>query len=264
MLVAVSKNLMSLLALLPLLFQTSAVHLELANPVLDTPDLTAYDPTRVLCQLGNDASGKPRIQGWCRDWVACIKAGAAPKGDRAAVMTAWKPADCREVCGQWPSMTGPEVSAKNRSALLDRKQNFLAVGSSRDCGTSCQNFQESLSSCVAMILFEPGKVAAMGIPDKNKAPLPAHCEAMNTTCMPDLPIRYQKCMAKSSKPSQECKLLKTDFEECKGCPQVEGKFLSQYHAFVGGCMAQLNAYWQATHPHAGVAAIPGASGCTVH
>jgi len=30
-------------------------------------------------------------------------------------------------------------------------------------------------------------------------------------------------------------------------------------------MDQLNAYWAATHPNAGkYAAIPGASGCTVH
>mmetsp|Transcript_75890 Transcript_75890/g.226242 ORF Transcript_75890/g.226242 Transcript_75890/m.226242 type:complete len:292 (+) Transcript_75890:52-927(+) len=250
------------------------------NPVLDTPDLTAYDPTTVLCARGKDADGKPKIQGWCRNWLACIRAGAQPQGDKAAVLAAWKPADCREVCGVWPVLTPPANRTAPRNGTAPAKDAGLANGtrntseaqggiaallqSGRDCNSSCANFQESLSSCVATILFEPGKVAVMGIPSGNSPTPPAHCTAANATCMPDLPIRYQRCVAKAAKPARDCKVLKLDMEDCKDCPQLEGTYLSKYHSFVGGCMDQLNAYWQATHPGAGGAALPGSAGCSVH
>mmetsp|Transcript_55871 Transcript_55871/g.149564 ORF Transcript_55871/g.149564 Transcript_55871/m.149564 type:complete len:289 (-) Transcript_55871:87-953(-) len=246
------------------------------NPVLDTPDLTAYDPVTVLCAHGKDAGGKPKIQGWCRDWLACIRKGAQPQGDKAAVLAAWKPADCREVCGAWPPLTKPPANGTAEPVDAPPPENATGNASSapsgvatllqegRDCNSSCSNFQESLSSCVATILFEPGKVAVMGVPSQTTPAPPAHCAAANATCMPDLPIRYQKCVAKAAKPSKDCQVLKTEMADCKGCPEVESGFLSQYHVFVGGCLSQLNAYWQATHPQAGVAALPGSSGCSVH
>eukprot|EP00397_Hematodinium_sp_SG-2012_P060937 GEMP01079998.1.p1 GENE.GEMP01079998.1~~GEMP01079998.1.p1 ORF type:complete len:204 (+),score=40.16 GEMP01079998.1:176-787(+) len=39
---------------------------------------------------------------------------------------------------------------------------------------------------------------------------------------------------------------------------------SKYNSFVGGCMAQLQAYHTATKPMNGASILPGASGCTVH
>jgi len=230
------------------------------NPILDTPDLTAYDPTEVLCAKGKTADGKANVQGWCRDWVSCIKTNAQPAGDAAAVRAAWKPADCREFCGVWPVTSKPEGSTFLAvSKLFGTKQN-----NTKDCMSSCANFQESLTNCVAKILFEPGKVAAMGIPDKSQPTGPALCSIKNTHCLPDLKINYQKCLSKASSPSKDCANLKASVDECKDCPQLQENYLSHYHAFTGGCMDQLNAYWQATHPSAKEAAVPGAAGCAVH
>jgi hypothetical protein len=153
---------------------------------------------------------------------------------------------------------------------------LINMHSQGDCLKSCGNFQSSLSSCVATIMFEPGKVANMGIP-KQGGPAPAEiCTKKDSPCMPDLPINHQKCLGHKTKSvldrsykipdevSQSCKLMKLSMEDCKKCPQLQDKFQSQYTAFTGGCMDQLNAYWQATHPQAGETAIPGATGCTVH
>mmetsp|Transcript_79356 Transcript_79356/g.202080 ORF Transcript_79356/g.202080 Transcript_79356/m.202080 type:complete len:251 (-) Transcript_79356:123-875(-) len=240
-----------------LLLATSCDATSLRRPaVLDTPDLTAYDPTDVLCTLSK--RGKKEIQPWCKNWLACIKTGASPAGDAAAVRSAWKPADCKEVCGKWPATTGPEGG---------RKSFLLMIGQgAKDCEASCANFQKSLTGCVAKILFEPGQVAAMGAPKKGAPPAPAppaQCTGNATSCVPDLPIQYQSCMVKNH-PSK-CKNLRAAVEDCKDCPALKNEnAVSQYAAFVGGCMAQLNAYWQATHSSAGGYAIPGAKGCTVH
>jgi len=234
------------------------------NPVLQNPSRVPYNPTTLLCQLGKDNTGKPKIQSWCEKWVACIKTGSQPKMDAAAVLAAWKPADCREVCGKWPVMEEP----KKKVALLQQhQQGFLAAESnSSDCMKSCQSMQNSLSTCVATVLFEPGKVQMMGLPDKKEKEkeVPAQCTGEHSPCKAELPVTYQKCMAASSSPAKDCKVLKSDMNDCKGCPQMDAKYLTQYQAFVGGCMAQLNAYWQATHPKAGVAAVPGPKGCELH
>mmetsp|Transcript_49788 Transcript_49788/g.115574 ORF Transcript_49788/g.115574 Transcript_49788/m.115574 type:complete len:267 (+) Transcript_49788:1-801(+) len=228
----------------------------LQNPVLDTPDLTAYDPVQLLCSQG----GSNKLQAWCKDWLACIRQGAAPEGTKAAVLAAWKPADCREVCGEWPVLSSPP---KNSSTGVNGTVAAFFQGA-RDCDLSCHNFQGSLSSCVATILFEPGKVAVMGALGQDKPAPPSHCLARNTSCMPDLPVRYQRCVAKAVKLHQECSALKAHVKDCSGCPQLEGTYVSEYHTFVGGCKDQLNAYWQATHPQAGMAALPEATGCKVH
>jgi len=235
---------------------------------LGTPDLTGYDPVEVLCGLGKDNAGKPKIQGWCNDWVSCIKAGAQPAGDQAAVMSAWKPADCKEVCGEWPQMTPPE--------LLQNLFGGVANNTKSNCQNSCTNFQASLSSCVATILFEPGKVAAMGLPKDGAPKAPEHCLKKDSPCMPDLPFKVQRCLGHKTKkklypnklvPEEtevQCKMDKMNMEDCKDCPQMKGNFVSVYHTFAGGCMSQLHAYWQASHPGAGIAAVPGATGCKVH
>jgi hypothetical protein len=245
-----------------------------ANP-LEVPNLTGYEPVEVLCGLGKAADGSPNVQGWCRNWVGCIQAKAQPAGDAAAVKSAWDPADCREICGAWPTTSKPEgtslLAKANQTAA-----GLLGLKAGKECEASCKNFQESLSSCVATILFEPGKVNAMGLP-KGKAPAPpAHCVEKDSPCMPDLPVQYQKCMVHKTKKAlnrdhkvaeedeRRCNMIKMDMEHCKDCPQAKGGFQSQYTAFVGGCMDQLNAYHQATHPQAKIAAIPGAKGCTVH
>mmetsp|Transcript_47565 Transcript_47565/g.136776 ORF Transcript_47565/g.136776 Transcript_47565/m.136776 type:complete len:262 (-) Transcript_47565:62-847(-) len=231
--------------------------------VLDVPDLRAYDPVEVLCAHGKDASGKPKIQGWCQNWLSCIKKGATPAGDAAAVREAWKPADCREVCGKWPSTSAPEGAAL---LAADRGLGWLGAASRRDCEASCKNFQESLTQCVAKVLFEPGQIAAMGIPkEESTKEVPPQCTGEKTACLPDLPVQYQSCLAKAKDSASQCKALKEQVEDCKACPQLSENHQSHYHTFVGGCMDQLNAYWAATAPSAkGGWSVPGAAGCTVH
>jgi len=236
---------------------------------LDTPDLTPYDPVEVLCTLGRNADKTPKISPWCKDWMACIKTKASPSGSPAAVKTAWGPADCKEVCGKWPAMTPKEGTKSKKLFLQDDIQ------SEGDCLKSCGNFQDSLSTCVATIMFEPGKTAAMGIPKTGPKP-DAICTKKDSPCMPDLEINHQKCLGHKTKKvldkgykipdeiAQGCKMIKMNLPDCKKCPQLQDNSQSQYAAFTGGCMDQLNAYWQATHPTAGTSAIPGAKGCTVH
>jgi hypothetical protein len=165
-----------------------------------------------------------------------------------------------------------EVSAAKTNAT----DLFGSGSDKKSCMESCANFQTSLSSCVATILFEPGKVAAMGIPKTSGTPaVPAVCTQKNTPCMPDLELRHQKCSKHKTREVVhgvkadddvilQCKVTASDFDLCKDCPQLQDGYQSEYHAFTGGCVAQLNAYWQATHPKAGNASLPGASGCTVH
>lgn len=209
--------------------------------------------------------------------MRCIMTKARPAEDAAAVKAAWDPADCREMCGKWPVLTGPglvEVSAAKTNAT-----DLVGFGRSdkKSCMESCANFQASLSSCVATILFEPGKVAAMGAPKEtgSTAVVPAVCTQKDTPCMPDLELRHQKCSKHKTREvvhgvkaddavKVQCKVTASDFDLCKDCPQLQDGYQSEYHAFTGGCMAQLNAYWQATHPSAVNASLPGASGCTVH
>lgn len=244
----------------------------------------SYDPEALLCAPGG------KLQGWCRDWLACVKAKALPGMNASAVLDAWKPADCKEICGHWPT-GGSESNAPSPALPSDRNAPSpaspldanLLVNSFRlqndkparhnlrlpqvsdgDCLASCKNFQRSLSSCVSTILFEPGKLAGMAPQKQETSKLPSQCSARNTVCMPDLTIRYQKCLARAAKPQKTCDVLKAHVDMCKDCPQLGDNYVSHYHAFVGGCMDQLNAYWQATHPEAGLAAIPGASGCAVH
>eukprot|EP00419_Tripos_fusus_P000848 CAMPEP_0172672488 /NCGR_PEP_ID=MMETSP1074-20121228/11580_1 /TAXON_ID=2916 /ORGANISM="Ceratium fusus, Strain PA161109" /LENGTH=257 /DNA_ID=CAMNT_0013489685 /DNA_START=52 /DNA_END=825 /DNA_ORIENTATION=- len=250
--------------LLPLLAAHGTAVDEALDPVLRTPDRTPYDPTTLLCQLGKDAKGEPKVQGWCRKWLACVERASQPKMDAAAVLAAWKPADCREVCGKWPVLKSPE---KKAALLQQQEQSFLsAQRGASDCMKSCQSVQSSLSTCVATVLFEPGKVQLMGLPDKKRKEkkVPPQCEGESSPCKAELPVNYQKCMATSSKKGKDCEALKTNVNDCKGCPQMEAQYLTQYQAFVGGCLAQLNAYRTATHPKAGVAAIPGPKGCEMH
>jgi len=200
-------------------------------------------------------------------WLSCIRQKAEPRGTSASVMKAWGPAHCKEYCGEWPVTSGVEGGA---ASLLS-----LRAGSRGDCEKSCANFQQGLSSCVATILFDPGKVVNMGMPNGKAGHVPRMCTARNTHCMPDLPFQHQQCISHkagkvlgknmSKETEMKCKMVKMDYEDCKDCPQLSPEYTSHYHSFVGGCMDQLNAYWAATHPQAGKhAAIPGASGCTVH
>merc|ERR1712232_852957 len=100
-----------------------------------------------------------------------------------------------------------------------------------DCLASCKNFQETLSSCVAKLLFEPGQVAGMGAPDP-AAPKPADiCTQKDTPCLPDLEQQYQNCLKDQTaavlkgsevgaNEKRMCKTMKSDLEDCKGCPQM--------------------------------------------
>lgn len=211
----------------------------------------------LLCATREEKDAPPKIEGWCKDWLSCIKQKASPEMTPAAVEAAWAPADCKEYCGKWPVVT-KDAGANTTSLLLAKSS--LKGG---DCMTSCSNFKKSLTTCVATILFEPGHIATMnggpsGLPEKD---VPELCTAKDTPCMPDLTARYQRCIARGC---AQLKALKADMDHCHKCPQQSDGYVSHYASFVGGCKAQLGAYHQATHPDAGDAAIPGASGCSVH
>lgn len=241
-----------------------------AQDPLAVPDQTGYDPVVLLCTHGKNADGSKRIQGWCKDWVACIQEKAQPTQSEVAVMSAWGPAHCKEYCGVWPA--SPAEGDKTPAFL--QTEPVAAWDKSREekCLASCGNFQKSLSSCVTTILFEPGKVASMGLSEESAPKGPEICTKKDSPCSPDLNVRSQKCLGHKTKRKlsggkheipDDCGAgLEMDLENCKKCPQLGSAHLSQYHTFVGGCMDQLNAYWQATHPHG--ATVPGATGCTVH
>jgi len=123
----------------------------LAGP-LDTPDLTPYDPVEVLCTLGKEVGGGPKISPWCKGWLQCIKSKANPEGTPEAVMKAWSPADCREICGHWPTMTAKEgtgtPTGMQSKSFLEGANASAAIGlinmhSKADCLKSCGNFQSS-------------------------------------------------------------------------------------------------------------------------
>jgi hypothetical protein len=215
-----------------------------------------FDPKGLLCSPGG------KEQSWCSDWLTCIKEKSVPDG-KSKVMEAWDPAPCEEVCGKWPTTTPP--------GLL---QVFKASGANEpdNCIPSCTKFQESLSSCVGTVLFEPGQMATMGGGSSDPEPkMSENCKASNSTCLPDLPVKYQECISNKAKvvlkradEHDHCAQVIEDYDECRNCPQLKGSFASQFHTFIGGCMDQLHAYHQATMPSQGEAAIPGAKGCKVH
>lgn len=238
---------------------------------LDTPSTTGYEPEDLLCKLGK------KTQSWCVDWLKCIKGKSAGQAEK--VRDAWGPADCEEYCG-----VHPVTSPLEGQSLVQKKANLTANSaavaalfgkkagmSTKDCMGSCKNFQDSLVKCVGTIMFEPGQLAVMG-PDKSATPTPEHCKGKKTPCLPDLPIRYQKCHSMHTKKMLQgkdydvdaCEVIMSDYDDCKDCPALNEAGGTAYATFVGGCMDQLNSYWQATHPSAGVHALPGASGCTVH
>jgi len=150
-----------------------------------------YDPVQILC-----TRGPGKIAPWCRKWLQCIREKASPTESPAAVMAAWKPASCKEVCGLWPVRSASLLQKPNASAALSLLD--LHGMSRGDCLASCNNFQKSLSTCVATIMFDQGRIAAMAGPPPAKAP-PAICEpqplkGLASPCFPDLPIQDQKCL----------------------------------------------------------------------
>jgi len=240
------------------------------------------DPYAILCNFRECPECPQREQKWCRKWLQCIEKKSQPSGANL-VMKAWSPADCEEYCGIHPVTSPYEGGAllqERRTALVrvladaSGKAASGHRGTAGDCLASCKNFQKSLANCVGQLLFNPGQI---GENPEDAPPAPEYCTAdvrtgRETPCMPDLPLRAQQCSGKETKAilrgekfeDEECLEVKDKLDFCKDCPALKGDSHTKYLAFTGGCKNQLNAYWQATHPDAGVAAVPGASGCTVH
>lgn len=224
-----------------------------------------YDPVELLCSYGKNDDGSKHVQGWCKDWMACIKTKATPANSAEAVKKAWAPADCKEYCDVYPAQSF--LQSHNAPSKSDKKH----------CLDSCASFQSSLSSCVATIMFEPGKVANMGMPEEDAPKGPEICTGKDTPCLPDLEIRAQRCILHKAKSKlsaagrlqgkhevpDECGMIEMHMDDCKECPQITQTTQTQYAAFVGGCIDQLNAYYQATHPTGGKA-IPNETGCSVN
>lgn len=216
---------------------------------LASGDPDPYDPVLLLCSLGKKKDGSRNIQGWCKDWLSCIKEKAVAKGsDAAAVKEAWGPADCKEYCGEWPAMTEFVLHLSNKSL----------ASTTKGCQRSCKNFQESLSECVATVLFKKGQFATHDLVPND---VPAHCTEKDTPCLPHLKLKYQKCVAETC---SDIEKLKSEVDKCSECPNFGDQGTMKFQAYIGGCMDQLNAYHQATHPDAGPARLPGATGCQVH
>lgn len=127
---------------------------ELEDP-LAPPPARGEDPTKLLCTVGERDPAA-----WCKDWVSCIEQGAAPGNDAESVKKAWAPAQCEEYCGKFPMLTPPEGS----NALI---QKIFGSNTQKGCMESCENFQNSLSGCVAQIIFDTGSISIM----KKDAPL---------------------------------------------------------------------------------------------
>eukprot|EP00929_Paragymnodinium_shiwhaense_P044316 TRINITY_DN22733_c0_g1_i2.p1 TRINITY_DN22733_c0_g1~~TRINITY_DN22733_c0_g1_i2.p1 ORF type:complete len:309 (+),score=84.48 TRINITY_DN22733_c0_g1_i2:164-1090(+) len=275
------------------------------NPALAVPDNSPFDPVMVLCnkKAVDDGSAPEQAEAeqlfrstfgadepvneqiWCQQWIRCIKDKSITEQDEQGVFKAWAPADCKEVCGTWPLTTplegqGPAfLQAKQQAQTVARLFSLGENSTKFDCETSCGKFQKSLSTCVAKIIYEPGQVAVMGAPGqkaKKKNP-PKWCSEGGTPCVAELQSEHQKCLVERTKYvvkgekvpgdlGKKCADLADDYDHCKDCPQLDEAFASQYYAFTGGCMQQLHAYWQATHPNARFAALPGATsdGCMAH
>jgi len=65
--------------------------------------LDGFYPDEVLCSLGKDAQGLTIFFPWCIDWVKCLEEKAQPSGTPEAVLDAWGPAKCEQICGLWPA-----------------------------------------------------------------------------------------------------------------------------------------------------------------
>lgn len=221
--------------------------------------------------------------------MSCIETHAQPGGDQASVLKAWGPGDCKEVCGVWPALlqlrgaaavsrtnTSTSASVAAVAAAFGLKTRSASV-TAKDCENSCANFKDSLSSCVANILFEPGKVASMGMPEESSASVPSHCSSKDTPCLPALPVSHQKCIGQKTKATLnheyeipedvkvDCDGIEENIDYCKDCPQMKESFSGHFTAYVGGCMSQLHTYYAATDPANGNAAVSiGESGCKPH
>ena len=50
------------------------------------------------------------------------------------------------------------------------------------------------------VLFEPGQMATMGGGSSDPEPkMSENCKASNSTCLPDLPVKYQECISNKAK-----------------------------------------------------------------
>lgn len=292
----------SLAAGLSLVLAADAASLRAAQTTdpLAVPDTSPFDPLVILCnQKAAGGSGldseadtlfratfgadePPDKKTWCRDWLQCIKDKSMMTQDKDGVLQAWAPADCKEICGKFPAETPKEgqfVQMAKQLSTAGRLFSLSANSTKFDCVESCGNFQKSLSTCVATVLYEPGQVTVMGAPGQKPAAKepPKYCAEKGTPCVAELQAEHQKCIVEKTKfvvkgtevpgkLKKKCADLADDYDHCKDCPQMDEAFATQYYAFTGGCMQQLHAYHQATHPEAGVAAIPGATaeGCKVH
>lgn len=260
----------------------------------DEPDTRPYDVVETMCNLG------PKMHDWCKNWVECIEEKASPGNDADAVLAAWGPRGCKEVCGIWPVL----AQLRGRTSLAEKKSTATAeehalvsqaseaaeaatvarlfgfashanTATRTDCEKSCNNFKRTLSSCVANMIFEPGKVAAMGKP-KDEKPGPEVCTAKDTPCQPNLELNHQKCVLQNVRVKQggytmpddikrQCEIIKTDMDQCQECPQLSPGYSGAYTHYVGSCIDQLHAYYVATDPSAGNATIDmGETGCKPH
>lgn len=73
--------------------------------------LDGFHPEDVLCKLGD------RVFPWCVDWVQCIARKAQPSGTPEAVMKAWQPATCEEICGVWPPPLPPTTTITTTTTM---------------------------------------------------------------------------------------------------------------------------------------------------
>lgn len=76
----------------------------------DQGPLDGFYPDEVLCTLGKDGNGNTLFFEWCINWVQCIEKKAQPTGTPEAVLKAWAPADCHEICGMWPPKPPPTTT----------------------------------------------------------------------------------------------------------------------------------------------------------
>lgn len=165
-----------------------------------------------------------------------------------------------------------EVRSKPKAALLD-----LSQRKTDSCVQSCENFKKTFSTCVSTIIFQPGKLANMGMPTEDgsqRKKIPEVCTDKDTRCMPDLGIKRQRCIHHRTHsllnkdyvtPEEDrvaCPGIERDYEDCKDCPQMDEKYTTHYAAFTGGCLDQMHSYRTAAGP-APPFGIPRETGCAM-
>lgn len=90
--------------------------------------LDGYQADEVLCTLGKESKGSAKVFPWCTNWISCIGDKAQPEASPEAVLKAWAPATCKEICGLWPHVP-KQTSTTQKPPTVSKPSNSLTNAS---------------------------------------------------------------------------------------------------------------------------------------